>query len=95
MSLSGFYISGTRLGSRRAEVCCIRMGAAARDGPEGVYFVHALDARGPRAPPELSAIVAFCFIVSGRNKLSSFASRPRGISSVIPGQRLVGFRDVT
>jgi hypothetical protein len=62
---------------------------------ERIYLVDSLDARGPTAPAELTAIVTFLFFRGRRCELGAFAAAPTGIPTVVPGQRLVGFRDMS
>jgi hypothetical protein len=61
---------------------------------KGVYLINALNARGPTAPTEVSSIVTLGFFLWRRSELSALASAPTGIPSIVPGQRLVGFRDM-
>ena len=68
---------------------CFAFGALQR-----VDFIDSLDARGPTTFAKLTAIVALLFLV-WRSKLSALTSTPTGISSVVPGDALVGLGYVT
>ena len=61
---------------------------------ERIHLVESLYARGPTTPTKLAPIVALVFLHGRRGELSALASAPTGIPSIIPGQRLVGFRNM-
>ena len=61
---------------------------------EGIHLVDSLHARGPSTPTEVTPVIAFWFFGGERRELRAFASAPTGVSSIVPGQRLVGFRNV-
>ena len=68
---------------------CFTLGALKR-----VDLIDALDARGPTAFTELTPIVALLFLSRRRREFSAFASAPAGVSSIVSGYRLVGFRNM-
>ena len=59
-----------------------------------VDLINALDARGPTTFTGLTPIVALWFFSGRRGELSTFASAPAGVSSIVSGYRLVGFRNM-
>ncbi len=50
-----------------------------RGALQGIYLVDSLDARGPTAPTELTAIVTLRFFSWRRSELGAFASTSAGV----------------
>ena len=60
-----------------------------------VYFIYALNARGPATFSEFSSVVAFgnfCFLIW--SELSAFTATPTGVSAIVPCDGLIGLRNV-
>ena len=59
---------------------CFALGAL-----KGIHLVDSLDARGPTALAELTAIVTFLFFRGRRSELGAFASASTGVATVVSG----------